>query len=581
MFYSFHSIEHQLLNAVFYRDDGVSFPHTVRVSFKDARGKVVLEKRYGYLALSQIYDMIGQHESIDIGECFVENFSLTACRRYLLMAKNDRVTLKSFSAKNALFYSPLKVDFSFVDFVDVASFDSATFVCDELYFHQARFSKFGAGFQNTVYKTESVDFTRIVYAGGEANFKNAVFSEGNKNFQDSRFLDANASFVNVDFGDGDVSFINTHFYNALTDFKVAVFGTGKVDFHFAKFKSGDLSFERVAFGAGRKDFRTVEFGTGRANFNRCDFGNGDISFEGADSTGGRLLFRKSSFGEGAVCFDIFEGRGADVYFEQVSFEKGSVTFSGGVFRNLILTSCIFSDRLDLRVASAEIIDISDSNARDIVDFRPHDKPQEVGVLNITGLKLLGRFYLDWDQNDLKSLIYGQRETSFRDKAEQFRILKENFNSLGQYEDEDSAYVEYRRCEQRYKLQCQLQRKSIWRFTAYPRYAGKVILYDLMGLYATRPSRVFVSMLAVYSIFSVLYMVLISLGIGNINPSGGHPDTLGIVGRSFYHSAITFFTIGYGDFFPSGPIRIVCGCEGFVGVFLMAYFTVAFVRKILR
>lgn len=54
-----------------------------------------------------------------------------------------------------------------------------------------------------------------------------------------------------------------------------------------------------------------------------------------------------------------------------------------------------------------------------------------------------------------------------------------------------------------------------------------------------------------------------------------------MGRSFYHSAITFFTIGYGDFVPVGAIRLFCGFEGFIRVFLMAYFTVAFVRKILR
>ena len=581
MFYSFQSIDHQLFDTPFYRNDGVSFHHTVRVSFKDARGKVVMEKSYGYLTLAQIYDTIGQQGKIDLGECFIDNFSLTACRRYLLMAKNDRLAIQSFSAKDALFYSTLKIDFSFADFVDIVDFDGAIFVAEEVSFHQTKFSRNGVLFSNTVYKAANFDFSRVVYSGGDVIFKNAVFSEGVKNFQDSRFLDANVCFVNVDFGDGDVSFINTHFYNTLTDFKVATFGKGKVDFHFAKFKTGDISFERVEFGSGRKDFRTVEFGTGKANFNRCNFDDGDISFEGADSNGGRLLFRKSFFGEGEVCFDIFEGKMADVLFEHVSFEKGSVTFSGGSFQNLTLTSCLFSDRLDLRVAAAKSIDLSDSIVRDIVDFRPHDQEQCVGTLDITGLKLLGRIYLDWQQNHAKMLVYGQPNTTFCDKAEQFRILKENFNGLGQYDDEDKAYVEYRRCEQKCKLHQQLKEEGMVKIIAYPRYYWKILLYDWMGLYATRPSRVFVSMGAVYLLFSLIYMLLISLGIGNINASGGHPDSLGIVSRSLYHSAITFFTIGYGDFFPSGPIRIVCGIEGFVGVFLMAYFTVAFVRKILR
>jgi hypothetical protein len=52
-------------------------------------------------------------------------------------------------------------------------------------------------------------------------------------------------------------------------------------------------------------------------------------------------------------------------------------------------------------------------------------------------------------------------------------------------------------------------------------------------------------------------------------------------QSFYHSAITFFTIGYGDVYPMGLSRIISGLEGFMGVFMMSYFTVAFVRKVLR
>jgi hypothetical protein len=64
-------------------------------------------------------------------------------------------------------------------------------------------------------------------------------------------------------------------------------------------------------------------------------------------------------------------------------------------------------------------------------------------------------------------------------------------------------------------------------------------------------------------------------------SVGNPDNLSVFFQSFYHSGITFFTIGYGDVFPQGLSRIVSGVEGFIGVFMMSYFTVAFVRKVLR
>jgi len=53
------------------------------------------------------------------------------------------------------------------------------------------------------------------------------------------------------------------------------------------------------------------------------------------------------------------------------------------------------------------------------------------------------------------------------------------------------------------------------------------------------------------------------------------------GNCLYYSAITFFTVGYGDYFALGWIKLFAVIEGFCGVFLMSYFTVAFVRKILR
>lgn len=90
------------------------------------------------------------------------------------------------------------------------------------------------------------------------------------------------------------------------------------------------------------------------------------------------------------------------------------------------------------------------------------------------------------------------------------------------------------------------------------------------------------MLIVYSAFSLLYIFIQITGLGNIASGlGGNHDAIGIIGRSFFFSGVTFFTIGYGDFYPMGIIRVFALLEGFTGVFLMSYFTVAFVRKILR
>jgi hypothetical protein len=88
----------------------------------------------------------------------------------------------------------------------------------------------------------------------------------------------------------------------------------------------------------------------------------------------------------------------------------------------------------------------------------------------------------------------------------------------------------------------------------------------------------------YILFSLLYLLIGSLGNIHIVSSLFLPDdprVLNPVGKAFYHSAITFLTIGYGDYYPDGIARWISATEGFVGLFQMSYFTVAFVRKVLR
>jgi hypothetical protein len=55
-----------------------------------------------------------------------------------------------------------------------------------------------------------------------------------------------------------------------------------------------------------------------------------------------------------------------------------------------------------------------------------------------------------------------------------------------------------------------------------------------------------------------------------------------VGKSYYFSAITFATVGYGDYQPVNfGAMFFSSIEGMLGVFLMATFVVTLTRKILR
>jgi len=138
-----------------------------------------------------------------------------------------------------------------------------------------------------------------------------------------------------------------------------------------------------------------------------------------------------------------------------------------------------------------------------------------------------------------------------------------------------------RCEQKSLLNSQLEKNSANALWAYPFYFFKWMIFDKMGLFATDPVRVLISMIVVYVTFSLLYFILPQFCYAGIACGGADNESLSYFAQAFYYSAITFLTIGYGDCLPIGHIHWLAPIEGWMGVVMMSYFTVAFVRKILR
>ena len=130
-------------------------------------------------------------------------------------------------------------------------------------------------------------------------------------------------------------------------------------------------------------------------------------------------------------------------------------------------------------------------------------------------------------------------------------------------------------------------------TGYSTYYFQTYVFDYIGRYATDPIRVLFNMVMAYVAFSLVYFTFSMSDtlekIGHVVAGGAqclplndsHLTGLQAFGNSLYYSGITFFTVGYGDYFAYGVLKPVAVLEGFTGVFLMSYFTVAFVRKILR
>jgi hypothetical protein len=564
----------------FETEAGKRFPATALIHFQvEGRVKPVIELM-AYMGEKEIYKAIDRGEELNLDHCYINKFSLRDYRLTRNLDEKEVITLKGFTARSSLFGGDANLDFSNAVFEgEEFSLEDSWVNRGDVIFEGANFKTDKLIFHNTHLPDGHFNFKNVAIEAAEVSFKNCSFGNGTKDFQYASFGTGSVNFVNADFYEGDVNFINTDFGNNDASFKVARFGTGKVDFHFAAFKHGNVSFERTEFGQGRVDFRTVEFGTGRVNFNRSLFGDGEVIFDECEMDAGKFSFKRAVLGSGNFSFEEVMFENVDVNFERTSFSVDKVSFYKSWFHTLSLSFCHLDGFVDLRVQQSESIDLSNTIVRDIIDLNPHEFSTKVQTLNMGGMRLIGRFYIDWKGNRVKHLISSQSESSYRVRAEQFRILKENFKNLGLYNSEDHAYVEFKRCESLANLTESVEEKPFHGLYQYPLYWFKLGLFDRAGLYATSPGRVLTTMLTCFILFSLVYLLLLSQTSADIVSSVD--DQLSMAARSFYHSAITFLTIGYGDHYPYGVVRLVSAIEGFFGLFLMSYFTVAFVRKVLR
>jgi len=526
----------------------------------------------------EIYKKIQSGENIVLDECFVFNFDFNVSG----LKKEELIKINNLSAKNSVFYNAGKFDCTNVHFWgEEVNFDSSIFICEEMLFNMAKFESSFFIMTNCLFNIKKIDFSNAMFNTKLVTFKNSIFTEGIKEFRYTNFGNSDVLFTNTDFGDGDITFLNSFFNNSDVSFKVARIGEGVKNFQYSKFNNCTISFERTDFGNGKIEFSKSEFGNSKVNFNRCVIGNSDVVFEESDMKSGKFTFKRVTKGKGEFDFSMVDFTDSEAIFDGTYFGDGSVTFNNSVFKVLSFRTCHMDHYFDLRIRFAEMLDLSDIIVRDIIDLKPYDVSVNINTINFEGIRLLGRIYLSWKDNKVADLITNQLNTNYASKSEQFRILKQNFNVTGQYDDEDKSYVMFRRYEAKARLYGEFKKNKVSIIWELPLYVFKKLVFDLMGLYATSPVRVLISVIIIWALFGFIYFLIYLFHVGLTMSSVGNPDHLGPLAQSFYHSAITFFTIGYGDVFPQGLSRLFSAIEGFMGVFMMSYFTVSFVRKVLR
>lgn len=534
---------------------------TATVIFYDDNNKKVSSYHLAVIEKEEIYELIDKGEPLNLNNAYIKDFSLAEYRNLRKFDEHARVRIYDLTAKRTFFDCDQSTDFSFAEFEG----EKTVF----------EYTIFGNGFTN---------FFSANFGHGDVSFRKSKFGSGSTSFKSVKFGDGHITFNNANFGPGNLTFADANFSNGNVDYKNTFFGEGNVDFKFAKFSSGDITFERASFGKGRKDFKNVEFGGGKIDFKRIDFNEGDVCFDGVEFGDGKVSFRGSVFGEGRKTFEAADFAKGEAQFDLVNFGKGTISFNQASATDISFRGCHLDAYMDLRFGECHLLDMRSAIVRDILDVKPEGGKVVIKEMIMADMRILGRLFIDWRGNDVYDLIYNQERTSMFQKAEQFRILKENFRNNGQYEDEDSAYLEFRRCESKANLQDALARdvkNALW---AWPVYYFQKYVFDYVGRYATAPTRVLMNAILAVFLYGLIFYTCTEFfpSVGGIlttlPPELSHVHDFW---NSIYYSAITFCTVGYGDYFAGGYLKIFAAFEGFTGIFLMSYFTVAFVRKILR
>lgn len=386
---------------------------------------------------------------------------------------------------------------------------------------------------------------------------------------------------------GYIEFINFVFNNKYTSFQGATF-------------EGDVEFLASVF-------------IGCSLFYKTSF-KGYARFIGADFQG-YADFREAIFEEAANFWGAtFEG---DAHFEETTF-KGDAdfrkvkflllnNFMGATFEgDADFGNAIFSpgNKLNLKVREGGIISFKHAFLENV--FLDLNLDDEV-LIDFTDTLLRNT---KTKKKQIENHILQEKKEKFYEAQEIFLLLKNNFHSIGRYNDESWAFKKEKDMERRSyffnsfaKNMESKEKKSNfilffnWLKTKNFRKWLCSCFFNIIYGYGERPQNVIFFALFIIILFSIFFSIL---GIDSLEIVEMKSPTVQEIFNSnseiiskgnllnkttnyfidcLYFSAITFTTLGYGDFRPlEGWGRILAGSEAFIGAFMMALFVYTFARR---
>jgi uncharacterized protein YjbI with pentapeptide repeats len=421
----------------------------------------------------------------------------------------------------------------------------------------------------TIFK--NADFILTTFMG-DADFLSATF-KGNADFTRATFK-GNAYFSEATI-EGNAVFEGAIF-NGSNSFKMATF-KGYTNFRDATLKryanfwmatfKGNAFFGKATF-KGNANFWMVTFER-EADFSEATF-KGDIGF-GRVTFGGDVDFRVKSFVKGVTLTKI----------RVLSGKKLNLKVRNNIEIISLERAYLENIYLDIELVEGILIDFTDASLKN------------------TKIK----------KGQIENRVLQEKKKKFSEAQEIYLVLKNNFHTIGQYEDESWAYKKEKDMERLsqsfpyYKVTLKKENKKEsfpiikWiqkgNFKKWITSAFSNMIYG----YGERPWNVVKTALAIIIIFALSFSFI---GLGNpeiieLKGTAIHQNSENIVDLvskgllknnviryfpdSLYFSTITFTTLGYGDFRPlEGWGRILAGSEAFIGAFMMALFVYTFARR---
>jgi len=150
--------------------------------------------------------------------------------------------------------------------------------------------------------------------------------------------------------------------------------------------------------------------------------------------------------------------------------------------------------------------------------------------------------------------------------ENFCKAKSAYTEAGAYEDAGTMYY-----EEMLMKRMRMKKRSFKRIASF--------IFDMLCGYGEKPKNIIISWILIIILFTFIYMFpdgLIYSGNGDISD--------GILARflySMYYSALTFVTLGHGEFEPRIYMRPFVIVESFIGIFMITLFVIVMSRKMIR